>query len=116
MVHIREPRLEFASGQQLEDPRDGLTMFGPYDRGQGGAYGIRAGVIGTKQGIGRFEKWVNSIQRAVGLQDALRFRPPFPGFEAAFQIAWNPKPTLAITVDTDHLDRLIIVDDKYKRM
>jgi hypothetical protein len=116
MVHIREPRLEFAFDQQLEDARDGLTMFGPYDRGQGGVYGIRAGVIGTKQGVKRFGKWVNSIQRPVGLQDATRFRPPFPGFEAAFQIAWNPKPALAITIDADQLDRLIRVDDKYKRI
>jgi len=116
MVRIREPRLEFAFGQQLEDPRDGLTMFGPYDRGEGGAYGIRAGVIGTKQGIRRFGKWVESIQRPVGLQDAARFRPPFPGFEAVFQIAWNPKPALTISVDPDQLDRLIRVDDKYKRI
>lgn len=116
MVRIREPRLEFAFGQQLEDPRDGLTMFGPYDRGEGGAYGIRAGVIGTKQGIRRFGKWVESIQRPVGLQDAARFRPPFPGFEAVFQIAWNPKPALAISVDPDQLDQLIRVDDKYKRI
>src|SRR4051812_3086971 len=113
MVRITEPRLEFAYGQQLEDPRDGLTMFGPYDRGEGGAYGIRAGVIGTDQGITRFEKWATSIQRPVGLHDAERFRPPFPGFEAAFQVAWNPKPTLAIPVDGKQLDHLIRIDDKY---
>jgi hypothetical protein len=116
MIRLREPRLEFAFDQQLEDPRDGLAMFGPYDRGQGGAYEIRAGVIGTKHGIERFRKWVNSIQRGVGLQDAARFRPPFPGFEAVFQIAWNPRPTLAITIDANELDRLIRVDDKYKRI
>ena len=56
MVRIREPRLEFAFGEQLEDPRDGLTMFGPYDRGGGAAYGIRAGVIGTKKGIEQLGK------------------------------------------------------------
>lgn len=116
LVRIPEPRLEFAFGQQLEDPRDGLTMFGPYDRGQGGAYGIRAGVIGTKTGIGRFKKWVESIQQAVGLKDAARFRPPFPGFEAVFQIAWNVEPTLEIVIDPHELDRLIRVDDKYKRI
>jgi hypothetical protein len=26
-----EPQLEFASGEKLEHPRDGLTLFGPVD-------------------------------------------------------------------------------------
>jgi hypothetical protein len=26
-----EPQLEFASGEMLEHPRDGLTLFGPVD-------------------------------------------------------------------------------------
>ena len=48
MLRIKEPRLEFGYQQELEDPRDGLNLFGPYDRGLGSAYGIRAGVIGTQ--------------------------------------------------------------------
>jgi hypothetical protein len=116
MVRIPEPRLEFGYGQELEDPRDGLNLFGPYDRGLGGAYGVRAGVIGTKEGIKWLKNWVKSIQMPVGLADATRFRPPFPGFEAAFQVLWNPEPTVQIEIDPAELDRHIKIDDKYKRI
>jgi hypothetical protein len=116
MLRIQEPRLEFGHGQSLEDPRDGLNLFGPYDRGLGSAYGIRAGVIGTQTGIKRFKNWVTAIQRPVGLLDATRFRPPFPGFEAAFQVAWNPEPTIQIEIDPSELIRDISIDDKYKRI
>src|ERR1700687_319395 len=116
MVRIEEPRLEFGHGQALEDPRDGLNLFGPYDRGLGNAYGIRAGVIGTKAGIKRLNNWVKTIQMPVGLADATRFRPPFPGFEAAFQVLWNPEPTAQIEIDPEELNRHINIDDKYKRI
>jgi hypothetical protein len=64
LIRIREPRLEFALGQTLEDPRDGLALFGPHDAT---VYGVRAGVIGTKDGIRRFNQWVKSIQEPVGI-------------------------------------------------
>lgn len=60
LIRIREPRLEFALGQTVEDPGDGLALFGPYDAN---VYGVRAGVIGTKEGIRRFNKWVESISK-----------------------------------------------------
>ncbi|MEA3211698.1 MAG: hypothetical protein QOE70_4755 [Chthoniobacter sp.] len=116
MIRIREPRLEFAFQQSVEDPRDGLALFGPYDRATGGAYGIKAGVIGTPVGITRFRKWVQSIQHPVGIADAQRFRPPFPGFEAAFQIPWRPEPTIEIAIDEVELRRRISLDDKHKRI
>jgi hypothetical protein len=116
MVRIAEPRLEFAFGQAVEDPRDGLTLFGPYDRATGAAYGIKSGVIGTPTGIARFKNWVKSIQQPIGISDAERFRPPFPGFEAVFQIPWSPEPTFEIAVDETDLKRRIRLDDKYKRI
>jgi hypothetical protein len=116
MVRILEPRLEFAFDQAVEDPRDGLTLFGPYDRATGAVYGIKAGVIGTPVGIARFRKWVESIQRPVGILDAERFRPPFPGFTAAFQVPWRPDPTLEIAINDAELRKRISLDDKYKRI
>jgi hypothetical protein len=43
MVRILEPRLEFAFDQAVEDPRDGLTLFGPYDRATGRRMELRQG-------------------------------------------------------------------------
>ena len=31
LLLFREPDLEFRYNQRIKDPRDGLTLFGPYD-------------------------------------------------------------------------------------
>ena len=113
LIRIREPRLEFALGQTLEDPRDGLALFGPYDAN---VYGVRAGVIGTKDGIQRFNKWVKSIQGPVGIEYAERYRPPFPGFEAVFRIPWKPEPIMEVEIDPDEIDRRLSLDDRHIRI
>ena len=100
-------------GQTLEDPRDGLALFGPYDAN---VYGVRAGVIGTKDGIQRFNKWVKSIQGPVGIEYAERYRPPFPGFEAVFRIPWKPEPIMEVEIDPGEIDRRLSLDDRHIRI
>jgi hypothetical protein len=95
LLHLPEPSLLFGYEQAVEDPRDGLTLFGPLDGGK--PYGIRAGAIGTPEGLRRFENWVQKIQGLVTEPEASVARPPFPGFEAAFGIPWSPTPTVRIT-------------------
>ena len=56
-------KLLFGHNQAVEDPRDGLSLFGPFDVGK--TYGIRPAVIGTRAGIDRFWHWVESIQRPI---------------------------------------------------
>ncbi len=51
--HIPEPLLEFAHGQMVEYPRDGLYLFGPCDAQKRSGV-TRYGVIGTREGIERF--------------------------------------------------------------
>jgi hypothetical protein len=52
LLKLDEPRLLFQYGQAMEDPRDGLNLFGPLDEGK--PHGIRGGVIGTAAGIAKF--------------------------------------------------------------
>src|SRR6266404_740897 len=87
LIKLSEPRLLF---------RHGLTLFGPVD--DSAVFGIRAAVIGTKDGIKRFNKWVKGIQLPIGNDPPLRYRPPFPGFEPAFGIPWHPEPVLALEI------------------
>ena len=79
LIWLPEPRLLFGSDQAIEDPRDGLTLFGPLDKGR--PYGIRAGVIGTATGIALFKCWLQWVQGPVESIKASIARPPFPGFE-----------------------------------
>src|SRR6266496_3432694 len=96
LIRLPEPTLLFRHGQAMEDPRDGLTLFGPLEQGK--PYGLRAGVIGTPEGITKFSRWADWIQgpiRAVGYE---RARPPYPGFESAFRMPWAAAPLLTISV------------------
>ena len=69
LIHCPEPLLLFGHKQATEDPRDGLTLFGPLDEGK--PYGIKAGVIGTKAGIEYFARWVEWVQRPVFTRPAV---------------------------------------------
>lgn len=114
LLRLREPQLLFQHGQTMEDPRDGITLFGPLDREK--VIGIRAAVIGTADGIARFERWCASIQLPVAPGANPNARPHFPGFEAAFRVPWSPTPVLTRTIDEKELDRRLHIADKYQRV
>ncbi len=114
LLYLPEPSLTFGCGQSVEDPRDGLTLFGPLDKG--GPYGIRAGVIGTARGIESFVNWARRIQGPLADGGSQIARPPFPGFEAAFHIPWNPDPVLSIAVSEPDLLQAVHVDDRHQRV
>lgn len=114
LIHIPEPRLLFRHGQAMEDPRDGLTLFGPLDETK--PYGIKAGVIGTEAGIQCFERWVEWVQRPVFNPTHLLGRPPFPGFETVFRSRWNTKPLLTLTVTDAEIDEHLYLDEPHLRV
>jgi hypothetical protein len=114
LVKLSEPTLLFRHEQAMEDPKDGLMLFGPLDEGK--PYGIRAGVIGTKDGICRFRRWLERIQKPVFDEPRHPARPPFPGFEAVFRIPWNPQPTLEIEVPETDLSGTLRLDDSHQRV
>lgn len=129
LTHFKEPRLTFGYQQDTEDPRDGLTLFGPLDEGK--PYGIRAGVIGSSAAIERFNRWVHSIQGPVistkvaawamegkwhRAENWERARPPYPGFETVFGIPWSSKPAARIEVPNDELDRALYLTDRAHRV
>ena len=60
LIRLEEPPLLFKYGQSVEDPRDGLTLFGPLDEGR--PYGVRAGVIGIPQGEIDFVSGLNEFR------------------------------------------------------
>lgn len=112
LIKLPEPTLLFRYGQEMEDPRDGLMLFGPLDEGK--PYGIRAGIVGTKNGIRRFEDWVERIQSPITNNPPQVARPPFPGFETVFGIPWDPKPTLEIQVTEDALKNAYLLNDRHQ--
>jgi len=98
----------------MEDPRDGLTLFGPLD--EISPFGIRAAVVGTKEGISKYKAWVRWIQGLIKLAEPNPARPPFPGFEGVFRIPWRPEPILSLEVDERELKAKAGLDDRHQRV
>lgn len=114
LLKLDEPRLLFQHGQAMEDPRDGLTLFGPLDDGK--PYGIRGGVVGTASSIAKFRVWADWLQHPVRPQNPMLARPPFPGFEAAFRVPWHSAPSITIEIDENELKARSGLDDRHQRV
>jgi hypothetical protein len=119
----------FGYDQAVEDPRDGLTLFGPLDDGK--PYGIRVGAVGSSAAIERLSRWVHAIQKPVLSAKAVKWeedgewehveaweraRPPFPGFQATFGIPWHEKPALTLEVPDDEVKQTLRIDDSAQRV
>lgn len=98
----------------MEDPRDGLTLFGPLD--VTAPLGLRAGVVGTERGIALFERWVDAIQHPIKTVKAMPSRPPFAGFESVFRIPWASRALHTAVIDPDSLRQVLYQDDRHQRV
>jgi hypothetical protein len=106
--------LLFAHGQALDDPRDGLTLFGPLDEDR--PYGIRFGVVGTPAGIELLKAWVKRAQEPITNSPPRVARPPFPGFEAAFRVPWDYRPTHEAPIPDIDLQNCVLLGDRHQRV
>ncbi len=118
LLKLDEPRLLFRHDQATEDPRDGLTLFGPLDEGK--PFGIRWGVVGTSDGIQRFKYWVERINSPIydiveesQPKDA---RPPFLGFETIFRIPWLSVPALELEISENEISGCVYLEDSHQRV
>ena len=114
LVHLPEPPLVFGYDQAAEDPRDGLTLFGPLDEGK--PYGVRAGAIGTREGLRRFRDWILTVRDPIIENPSSPAMPAFPGFEAVFGIPWELPSAMEIEVPEEELQKVMYLDDKYVRV
>jgi hypothetical protein len=114
LIHLEEPKLEFGYRQQLEDPRDGLALFGPLDEQK--PDGIRVGAIGTKPAINRLKSWLETVQGPVFDESDSIARPIFPGFEAVFGIPLHAKPYIELEISQQELEQALYIDDKHQRV
>jgi hypothetical protein len=108
VIVFDEPQLEFASGQMLEHPRDGLTLFGPVDsKGIEKPSHLCYGVVGTKVGVRAFREFVRAANRPIPTDNVLDevLWPHFPGFEEAFHAVLPTEPTWV-----EELDEAVVVN------
>lgn len=119
--HIEEPLLEFAFGQRMEYPRDGLYLFGPCDAEKRPKV-TRYGVIGTPEGIERFVRFSARMRTFVPIPvpgpRSRKIEPhhvPFPGFQEAFNSEWPEKPVAVIDdLTLDEIEATIRIQNRHE--
>ncbi len=112
LLTFSEPCLRFAHDQLLEDPKDGLTLFGPPEAPNG----LHYGVIGTPEGIGQFKKWAGALPGAIAADPNVDSSVFWPGFEACFRQKWPISPRIELPVDAEALRRAVRLTDAHQRV
>lgn len=115
IIHIKEPNLTFGYNQKATDPRDGLTLFGPYSRNKKSGQ-IDIGIIGPENLREKFTRYLRTIHSPVrGIRKDIA-RPDFPGLEAAFGVYVNFDNLQYLNVDQSEIDKYVMYSDNYQRV
>jgi hypothetical protein len=105
--YIQEPLLEFAYGQKLEHPQDGLFLYGPVN-GSATPGDIRVGVIGTRDGIKLTRDWLTQLAGRIPARNPEKIHTSsWPGFQAAFGAKLVTEPLAAIAISESAIDTAI---------
>ena len=113
-----EPLLEFRHGQSLQDPHDGLSLFGPYEIDTPfHPKNVSYGILGASDGINVFIEWASKLVEPVFPEEDkdTRLWPPYPGFESIFHSYWPDKPSWSYELDRNSLLKSVRHRDPYKR-
>lgn len=116
---LPEPDLNFRYGQPMIDPRDGLSIFGPFDTDMSShPSSIIYGVIGTNDGLEKFRKFTQIITSPI-LTDMKEYDyknwPHFPGFEATYECKFPDIPAFTYEVVKGQLLNEVKNYDAHKR-
>lgn len=106
VISFNEPELEFRYNQRVQDPHDGLSLFGPFDADQSSRPGSLSYILlGTPEGIDQYKIWAERMMLPAVEAPKANYRlwPPYPGFDAAFGTEWYPNPIWTYSLDRDKL-------------
>lgn len=110
IIHLDEPDLLFGLGQQLDHPKDGLTLYGPNQRARRSE--IAVGVIATEHGERYFRNWLRKANRRVRVPKRTvrekRVRPhlsDFPGLSEAFGFVIDSAALTCYLVQSDDVEQ-----------
>jgi hypothetical protein len=114
LKNIKEPFLLFNYNQKVTDPRDGLTLFGPYNKNKINNFSV--GIIGTKDGIKRMKKWIEKFLSPIIPLKKDVAKPFYPGFESIFGITINLNSTISIEINEEKLKEFYRYSDSHVRV
>ena len=119
VIYIEEPKLMFGDGNCSHDPRDGLILYGPYEKWgkefRFNNHTISAGVAGTQDALIKYKEFVQLIKRPIISKKRNKRgklvsneiqRPSFPGFEAVFNIHWPEEPDIFAEISSLDIENI----------
>lgn len=113
---LPEPDLIFADGRTTTDPKEGLSIYGPYGLTSGEhREKIRVGFIGTDTTIAQARGWLEQCAQPIrGVEGKLRQFPDFPGFnqDTAFQSEFIFNQDWDSSITQRDLAKVITTSDK----
>jgi hypothetical protein len=118
-IVLPEPHMEFGDGQTFENPALGLTLFGPVEGGHiERPRQITHAVIGTPDGIAKFEGFAQLLLRPIGSpkDKSDEIWPFFPGFEEAFGASFEARSIYTEQVDPKELQQAVSISDDHQRV
>lgn len=97
-IFIEEPQLLVGHQQRCEYVKDGLFAFGPLQGIPGGG-ALRFGVVGTPDGLARFDRWAGAMRTGIACDGKKAHQSSWPGFSAVFCAEWPEEPIARVAVD-----------------
>lgn len=115
LTYISEPLLNFGNGQTAIDPRDGLMLFGPFDKRKvKGSKNI--GIIGPEKLRDKMKEYLKKIHKPIINSDRTIARPNFPGLETIFGISVNFDNVIESNVDENEIKNFLKYTDAHQRV
>lgn len=115
LLFLQEPELSFAHHQKTSDPRDGLMLFGPYDKekikGQ-----VNIGIIGCTVQRAYLIDYLKQIHQPIFSDVEDVARPFFPGLEAAFGIHINFDNLVELDISENEVNKFLKYTDSHQRV
>ena len=102
VIYLDEPQLRVGHGQLCEYVKDGLFAFGPL-QSLPGSSALRFGVIGTSEGLARFDRWAATIRTGIRCSEEKAHRMSWPGFAAVFDADWPEAALARVMVDGEQV-------------
>lgn len=115
LTYIPEPNLSFGYNQKTPDPRDGLMLYGPFDRekirGQ-----ISIGIIGGFKQREYLKAYLKKIHQPIYNNSNEVARPFFAGLEAVFGIHVNFDNIQEINISNDEINKYLHYTNGHQRV
>ncbi len=117
---LPEPELEFRYRQRLQDPRDGLSLFGPYDADMPShPRSIIYAAIGAVPSLRQLPEWSKSFAGPMLTESEPYYDPRnwphFPGFRSSYDCEWPNEPAWEHSLDRDKVLEIANDLDPYHR-